>query len=248
MCGRATNEDELQDIALGTAAAVADGEVASWRPSYNIAITNPVPVVALRGGERVLRVARWGLVPKWVMSDEKARESMRRCFNARGETLDALPSFRAAYRARRCLVVVTGFFEWEKLGAKKGDRRPYWIHPAGDARYFTFAGLYETWKHTETGEVWLTAAIVTTEPNARMAMIHDRMPVILEGGDAARWLDPETPHDDLQRLIAPSPDGSIAVRPVGAAVGNVRAQGPALIEPLVPTPGELPLGRASRVG
>lgn len=242
MCGRATNEDELQDIALGTAAALEPADTALWRPSYNIAPTQALPVVGVREGARVLRVMRFGLVPRWAKDDRDARRLQGMCFNARGETVHEKPAFAESFAARRCLVVVTGFYEWS--GAAP-HRTPYWLHPRAGERYWTFAGVWRAWTSPETRETWRTVAVVTTTPNARMAMIHDRMPVILAGEDAAAWVAADTRAETLRALIAPCPDAWIAARPVGAMVGSPKNQGPALIEPLVPQTSSEPAGATS---
>lgn len=230
MCGRATNEDELQDIALGTAAVVDERDAGDWRPSYNIAPTQNFPVVGVRDGARVLRVMRFGLVPRWAKDDKDARKLQGMCFNARGETVHEKPAFAESFATRRCLVVVTGFYEWS---GKAPNKTPFWLHPRTGGRYWTFAGVWRAWMSPETRETWRTAAIVTTTPNARMAQIHDRMPVILAGEDADAWLAADTSTEALRAMIAPCPDDWIAVRPVGKAVGQPKTNGPQLIEPLV---------------
>lgn len=243
MCGRATNEDELRDIALGVDAALDELDGASWRPSYNLAPTQHIPVLGLREGARALRTMRWGLVPSWTRDEASARKSMGQCFNARGETLREKASFRAAFAKRRCLVVFTGFYEWARAG---GQRTPFWLHPR-EGRYWTFAAVWEPWRNPASGELWRTVAVVTTTPNARMAAVHDRMPVILSGDAGARWLAADARPDELSSLIAPCPDAWIAARPVGPAIGNVRNDGPSLVAPVTPDDDDTAAPAGSRV-
>ena len=179
MCGRFllhTPVDTLQR-AFGFA------ERPNLRPRYNIAPTQTVPIVRQKdGGGRELALVRWGLIPSWA----KEAGIGGRLINARAETVAEKPAFRGAFRKRRALVPADGFYEWRK---REGDRpkQPLLVRRR-DGQPFAFAGLWEHWRGPE-GEVE-TCTILTTEANAALAPIHDRMPVILDPACYDRWLDP----------------------------------------------------------
>ncbi|HKB49172.1 MAG TPA: SOS response-associated peptidase, partial [Ktedonobacterales bacterium] len=155
----------------------------------NVRPTQPVPVLL---GEHELAILRWGLVAPW------AKDARGALINARAEGLAEKPSFRHAFRSQRCLIPASGFYEWQT--PPSGTRRtktPYLFTVTdrdADADLFAFAGLWETWKDHTSGEELRTCAIITTTPNALMAPIHARMPVILRRQDEAEWLDGEL-HD-----------------------------------------------------
>jgi putative SOS response-associated peptidase YedK len=192
---------------------------------YNIAPTQAVPIVraSVEDG-RELAFAQWGLVPHWA----KERAIGNRLINARGETLAEKPSFRDAFKRRRCLIPADGFYEWRKVD---GGKQPYLLRLRGGA-LFAFAGLWSTWRDRERGETLESCAIVTTSPNALAATIHDRMPVILPPERHARWLDPAaTDPVALASLLVPYPDGEMEAYPVSTRVNSPRNDDPSLIEP-----------------
>jgi putative SOS response-associated peptidase YedK len=192
-----------------------------YQAHWNIAPTQPILAVRLHGGDRAWASLRWGLVPHWA----KDLSIGARTFNARGETLAEKPAFRAAFKARRCIIPASGFYEWQALPAGK---QPWAIRPANDP-CFGFGGLWEHWSG-EDGEVVETATIVTTAANAKMAPIHDRMPLILAPEDYERWLA-GTP-GEASSLIRPALDSALRMHPVGRAVGHVRNDHPGLAAPL----------------
>jgi len=154
-----------------------------WEPRYNIAPTQPVPIVRQHPKEprRELSLVRWGLIPSW----SKDASSAARMINARSETAATLPAFRDAMKARRCIVPADGFYEWRKTGKIK---EPFCFE-VRDSELFGFAGLWERWK--DAAGNWIkTCAILTTTPNAVTAAVHDRMPVILDPDSYDLWLDP----------------------------------------------------------
>lgn len=167
------------------------------------------------------RGAPLGLIPPWS-EDEKEGVKL---INARAETVQEKPSFRNAFKTRRLLVPVSGFYEWAVIAGRK---RPYFIHPA-KGEHWWFAGLGETWPGPE-GPVD-TFTVLTTEANQAMAELHDRMPVILGPEDAEVWMDPITPPARLQALLRPCPDEWVDAYEVGPGVGTVRNDGPELIVP-----------------
>ena len=220
MCGRYALHSRPDVIAL----AFGLSEVpASVVPRFNIAPTTDVLIVrAGADGAPVPAIVRWGLLPRWA-KDPKLAAKLN---NARGETLAQKPSFRDAYRRRRCLVPANGFYEWKRVDARK---QPYYVYPAHGV-LFAFAGLWERWEGA--GGPLETCTIVTTDANAPMQAVHDRMPVILATPDYARWLD-STGGADVSDLLAPCPADAIGMHPVSTAVNRASNDLPELIEPLV---------------
>ena len=167
-------------------------------------------------------MVKWGLVPYWAKDPSMGA----RMNNARAETVAEKPSFREAYRKRRCLIPASGFYEWQELGGKmRGSqaKQPWYIHPR-EGELFAFAGLWESWNGP--GGVLETCAIVTTEPNEVMAPIHERMPVIVAPADYGRWLD------GAEGLLGPCPASTIAAYPVSKAVNRAANDSPDLLVPL----------------
>ena len=188
-----------------------------WHPSYNVAPTTKVPVIRREDdGRRELVELSWGLRPFWAKPDAK----LPMMINARAETVASKPSYRSAFKSRRCIVPASGYFEWQKL--PEGGKQPYYFERA-DGNPMAFAGIWD-------GE---TVATITTAPNAEAALIHDRMPVIVEPANLTCFLDPEPLSEDERAvLLAPSPDGLLKAWPVSKLVGNVRNNDPRLIEPM----------------
>ena len=231
MCGRFTQQRPTSDVAR-----IFEAEDLADDPGgrFNVAPTDEAAVVVQRDDRRAVVRYRWGLLPGWVDDPRMAS----RTFNARAETVATSPLFRDAFRRRRCLVPVDGFFEW----LREGDRRqPMRIHDPGNG-LLALAGLWTGRRDGETGEWRRTFTIVTTRPNAFMAAIHDRMPVIVPPGAWARWLDPE-PADpaELRALLEPRDDLALDAYPVPPLVNNVRNNGPELVERLQPPPEPLTL-------
>ncbi len=192
---------------------------------YNIAPTQPIAVVdAGLDGVRHVRLVRWGLIPGWT-KDAKTQSLL---FNARSETAAEKPSFRTAMRHRRCLVPASGFYEWRRMGTVK---TPYYIRPR-DGSIMAFAGLSETWLGPDGSEID-TGAILTTSANKLMAMLHDRMPVILDPKDWDEWLDCGNNRPrDVAHLLTPVQDDLLEAIPVSERVNSVSQDDEALISPL----------------
>jgi putative SOS response-associated peptidase YedK len=190
---------------------------------FNIAPSQPIAVIT-NENPRVLTYHRWGLIPSWAKDPQIGYKMI----NARAETAAEKPAFRAALRRRRCLIPADGFFEWQK---RDGRKVPMLIH-LKDNRVFAFAGLWEVWYSPEGDEI-RTATILTTEPNAFMASIHDRMPVILPREAYATWLAPDEqkPADVLPLLKACEAD-LMAAYPVSTFVNNPANDTPEAIEPV----------------
>ena len=198
-----------------------------FAPTYNAAPQSLQPVVRLNRetGERELTVMRWGLIPFWSNEANVAYST----FNAKAETIAKSPAFREAWMRRRCLVPAEWFYEWQKIDAK--TKQPYAIG-LKDTSIFAFAGLWDSWKDKETGHVLDSFTIITTDPNELMERIHNRMPVIVDKKDYARWMEPtESAHLPVD-LLRPFSAEDMKAWKVGAAVGNVRNNNPDLVEPL----------------
>lgn len=208
MCGRYT----LRDVgALATEITDLRIRIANLRARYNVAPSQVVPIVRVDpAGQRELVDARWGLIPSWA-NDEKIGYKM---INARSETIREKPSFRAAFKRRRCLVPADGFYEWMKDGSAK---RPHFIHRKDD-HVFCFAGLWERW---ETPDACIdSCTVLTTSPNELMKPIHDRMPVILDKQTYDAWLSPNADTDDVFDLLKPAAEGQLEAFEVSPIVNS----------------------------
>ncbi|MBW3641342.1 MAG: SOS response-associated peptidase [Actinobacteria bacterium] len=246
MCGRYTSTTPIADLArfFSVDRVVAD----DLGPRYNVAPTEDVYTVAVRGDETRLGALRWGLVPGWADSPTLGS----RLINARAETLLDKPAFRAAFARRRCLVPADGFYEWQ---LDTGGAKQPWYIPSSEGSPLALAGLWESWRPPGArvaaigadgrggggGKVdrLVSCAIVTTVANDALAPIHSRMPAILAPEDWASWLDPDNDDvEELPRLLAPAPGRWLAPRMVRPLVNAVANDGPELIEPLDVLPPE----------
>jgi putative SOS response-associated peptidase YedK len=226
MCGRFTNQftwRELVELYRITEPYLTPQS--NLQPRFNFAPTDTGPVIRLdREGRRQPAMMRWGLVPSWS-KDGKGGAAM---INAKAETVDEKPAYRKAFASRPCLVPADGFYEWKQIGPK--EKQPYFITTTFEEP-FAFAGLWEWWRAKDVpsdAPGLETFTILTTEPNALCAPIHNRMPVMLAQEDWWRWLG--TPEDRNTVLAhAMFPAERMECWPVGRAVGNVRYEGPQLI-------------------
>lgn len=201
-------------------------------PSYNVAPGHYLVVVNDQDGRQLVQF-RWGLIPSWA----KDPSIGNRMINARAETVAQKPSFRSAFRRRRCLIIADGFYEWQQAGPRK---RPVYVHLAS-GRPFGFAGLYETWV-SPSGERIGTCTIITTGPNDFMRPIHHRMPVIIPRDQEAVWLDPDCGDEArLLGLLRPYAEEAMEAHEVSTTVNSPVNDSPDLIEPL-PPPGRRPPG------
>jgi putative SOS response-associated peptidase YedK len=192
-------------------------------PRYNIAPTQNVAVCRRTDKGRELAFLRWGLVPSWS-DDEKIGYKL---LNARSETAAEKPAFRSAFRQRRCLIPATGFYEWQKQGKKK---QPFMAHRA-DQRPFVFAGLWER-NEREGAPPLETCTILTTEANALLRPLHERMPVILTKDVTNQWMDPAAKPEQLKTLLKPIGDDFLTLTAVNPIVNNARVDDPRCAEPL----------------
>ncbi|HLK58961.1 MAG TPA: SOS response-associated peptidase [Chthonomonadaceae bacterium] len=222
MCGRYTMHHTTDQLAMRFGVQ----QVASAATErYNIAPTQPVPVVIETPETRVLDAYRWGLIPSWA--DDPAIGN--KLINARAETLAEKPSFKSALVKRRCLIPSDGFYEWQKLA--DNSKQPMYIQ-LSDKDLFAFAGLWEEWKQPD-GTPLRTCTIITVGPNEVMAPIHNRMPAILRPGDEALWLDPSQKSvPDLLSLLKTYPADRIEAIPVSKRVNTPTIDDPTLLSPL----------------
>jgi putative SOS response-associated peptidase YedK len=222
MCGRYVLKEPL-DV-LQRMFRYSSSEIRQLRPRYNIAPTTKIPVIRCnKEGIRELAEMRWGLVPVWA-KDIKKLPLMN---NARSESVATKPSFRAAFKARRCLIPASGYYEWQKRPG--GLKQPFFIHHK-DGTPMAFAGLWEA-SFPDDKECLLSATIVTTAASPKLAPIHDRMVVVLNVKDRELWMsqDPLT-EKDTGRLFASKNDPAIATTPVSTLVNNVRNDDPKLLD------------------
>jgi len=188
-------------------------ETPDVQPRYNVAPTQQVVAARMSPADehRELVLLRWGLVPHWA-DDPKIGNRM---INARSETVATKPSFRQAFKKRRCLVVADGFYEWKKTN---GQKQPYYIRLKDD-KPFGFAGLWERWQRDD--EETQSCTIITTAPNELMEPIHNRMPVIVQPDDYELWLRPDFEGGDkLQELLRPYPAEALEAYPVSMLVNS----------------------------
>jgi len=219
MCGRYTYRLSWAEI-VALYRLTDAAPPTNLRPRYNMAPTQDAPIVRVaEGGGRELVFARWGLVPSW----SKEPRSTYSTINARAETVATRATFRAAYRARRCLVPASGWYEWEQ----RPDGKQPWLFERANGGTLTFAGLWERWGPRGDQPALDSFTIIVCGANPLAADRHDRMPVVLGPADFADWLD-GTGSDDLLR---PWPDDDLSVRPVSRRVNNARNDDPRCIEP-----------------
>lgn len=224
MCTRYTLlEKDLRAIVERLRVALdLEADVAS---RYNIGPATEILAVrplARAAGREAVKL-RWGLTPSWAHDDEPAS----RLVNARAETLVEKPSFRDAFRSRRCLIPASGFFEWEHVGKA---RRP-WLFRRPDESPFGLAGLWETWRAPD-GTFIESCAVITTEPNELMRPIHHRMPVMLAPAQFDAWLDPAIREPErLRPLLHPALASDMKMTEVSTHVNNVRHDDPGCLAP-----------------
>ena len=219
MCGRYTLATPANNLVEQF--EIEEYPSASIALSYNIAPTQEVAAVLVEEEKRKLEMLRWGLIPAWA-DDPSVGNKM---INARAETVSEKPSFRKAFKDRRCLVLTDGFYEWQRT---PDGKQPYYIHMS-DGSPFAFAGLWEIWRD---GEEIRSCTIITTEANELVGEVHHRMPVILHPEDYELWLDPDFEEKEaLTSLLRPYPSGAMEAYPVSRRVNSPSNNAPDCIEP-----------------
>lgn len=223
MCGRFVQTAEPETYA---SVFHVDRTVTEKLPaSYNVAPTDRVYAVAEHDGERLLGSFTWGLIPFWA----KDRKIAARNINARAETVTTKPAFRDSFAKRRCLIPADGFYEWQP---RPKGKLPHYIY-AADHAPLALAGLWSSWRDPDSGERVRTCTIITTDPNQRIATLHDRMPVVLPEAAWDAWLGTaETDAGELQALLAPAAEDRLTFHPVSTLVNKVANNLPECIEPL----------------
>jgi putative SOS response-associated peptidase YedK len=221
MCGRFTLSTSAKDLA-----SLFDGlNVGDFKARYNICPTQPVLSVRLLNGQLQSDDLRWGLVPSW----SKDLKIGARMINARSETIAEKPSFRSAFKKRRCLVLTDGFYEWKTSAAGK---QPHFISLAS-GEPFAMAGLWESWQNTSGGrQVYETCTVVTQPANSFMKTLHDRMPVILSPAGGNEWLGEAVDKDALPDwLTVVNREVDLQAWPVSTLVNKPANDGPECVEP-----------------
>jgi putative SOS response-associated peptidase YedK len=220
MCGRFTLTVDIQTVAQAFRATVPAS--LQTAPRYNVAPTQDV-VAIVNDGSRHLEMLRWGLIPTWAKEESVGS----RMINARAETLAEKSSFKRLLHNRRCVIVADGFYEWAKEPGTK-SKTPMYI-TLKDHEPFAFAGLWDSWR-TASGQQLRTCTVITTEPNALMASIHNRMPALLLQDALTTWLDPGVQDEQvLRRLLNPYPTELMVARPVSRLVNDPRHDSAELI-------------------
>jgi len=227
MCGRVVTTSSPEE--LSEYVGVWDVVEALEGPDHNVAPSRPLPMVWVDGqaaSGRLLGVAKWGLAPSGPVSPSIGA----RLFNARAETVAIKPSFRASFRRRRCLVPIDGFYEWGPSTASS-PKQPWFVHRI-DGFPLAVAGLWE-FQSDNDGRTLRTCTVVTVPANADLAPVHHRMPAVLAEDDWDRWLDPATSdRATLEEILAPPPDGLLALHPVDRRVNDAREKGRELTAPV----------------
>lgn len=224
MCGRFTLFADFNEI-IDRFAIEAALEEELYNPSYNIAPSNSVLSVINDGQKNRLGYLKWGLIPPWA-KDEKMGFKL---INARAETLLDKPSFRDAFKKRRCLIIADSFYEWKRSDLK--TKTPMRITLKNN-RLFAMAGLWERWK-APSGNMVYSCTVITTSPNKLMEDIHDRMPVILTPEDEKVWVNPNTKDlSHLNQLLKPLPEDLMEAYEVSQLVNSPKNNSPNLIQPI----------------
>lgn len=221
MCGRFNLTADSRLVAHTLQAYLPESVNAAFRiPNYNVAPTQAIPA-ATQIDDRILRSLRWGLIPSWVRDPRTSTGII----NARAESLQTKPAFQHAFRARRCLIPATGFYEW--TGAKSSKQAWHIHRPNGDL--LVMAGLWEP--HTILGD---TCTIITCQPSIWMSKYHHRMPVVLEPDNWNPWLDATTTPEELTHLMVSAGEETLTAHPLSPSVNSTRNNRPDILDRVHP--------------
>lgn len=224
MCGRYVFYDHQELSERLTNVRLDTAFFDQFRPTWNAAPSQALPVIIEAESELTVHEMTWGLIPTWTKPGERPKVTP---INARSETIAEKPMFRSLIRRRRCIVPANGFYEWKR---SPGGKQPFYIEPAA-RRLMLFAGVFDEAKGVD-GKPIESFSIITTHANETMSHLHDRMPVILDDADLELWLDRDlTEFEPIEHLLRPAPDAAIEIRPVGKEVNNARHNGSELIGP-----------------
>lgn len=222
MCGRFTLTIDPAQLQEAFPWAVIPNEI---HPRFNIAPSQPVAVIP-NTGDYGISMYKWGLIPSW----SKDPSIGDRMINARAESLAEKPSFRNAYRRRRCLILADGFYEWKQNPLTK-SKQPFYIRLKNN-QPFAFAGLWELWNSPNGSEIH-SCTIITTQPNSLIQSIHNRMPVILPPDAYKQWITPaDVPATELGELLIPYPALEMIAYPVSKLVNSPQFDSADLIKPI----------------
>lgn len=212
MCGRFTVKMTWAEI-VALYGLTMPAPPHNMPPRYNICPTDPVDVVREHDGQRDLVQMRWGLVPRWW--SKPLKDLRASTFNARAETVETKPFFRDAFRRNRCLIPMSGYYEWQNTPSGKQP----WYYTALDGSALTAAGIWDSWRNAETGQPLLSCTMIVTEPNPIAAEIHDRMPVLLTPEQFEPWLSGKVGVEYLK----PAADDLLQKWPVSRRVNSSKA-------------------------
>ena len=235
MCGRYAQTADMREL-MEQFEVTGSSPQASLPLNWNIAPTNPIYIVRAndRTGKdedatRALTTVSWGLIGPWLTDFQEARASQSRAINARSESIHEKPTFRNAFRATRCLIPASGYYEWATALGKYSPKQPFYISSRED-KQLPIAGIWSSWR-APNGEVIETASIITQEAQGELATIHSRMPVFMPRDRWDMWLNPRnTDVNELKSLmVVEHPESIVIARPVSNAVNSVGNNGKELI-------------------
>jgi putative SOS response-associated peptidase YedK len=241
MCGRYAQTADMREL-MEQFSVTGTSPENSLPLNWNIAPTNPIYIVRANDQagndadrKKALAVVSWGLIGPWLTDSQEARASQSRAINARSESIHEKPTFRNAFRATRCLIPATGYYEWATALGKYSPKQPFYIS-SRNGEQLPIAGIWSSWR-APNGEVIETASIITQEAQGELATIHSRMPVFMPQDRWDTWLNPRnTDVNELKSLmVVENPESIVKAHPVSSAVNSVANNGKALIV-------ELPLG------
>ena len=201
---------------------------------WNITPTREIYIIRDNSDQkRELANVSWGLIAPWSKDRTEAVRSQSQAINARTETVHEKPTFRSAFKSRRCLIPATGYYEWATELGKYETKQPFYIHSSDSNKTLALAGIYDRWVDTN-GEIFESAAIITREAQDFLATIHHRMPTFLPQDRWATWLDPKLNNvEEIRSLLEfPNPTSNLSADPVSSAVNSIRNNGPQLIAPI----------------
>jgi len=225
MCGRTTYKLTWEEIVALYRLTLGQPAV-NTRARYNVCPTTTIDTIVQRDDKRELVRMRWGLIPSWW--SKPLKDMKLATFNARAETVATKPMFRSAFKRNRCLIPVSGYYEWQDT---PGGKQPWYFTARNGSPALTIAGLWDEWQDKESGKPLNSCTMIITEPNKLVAEVHDRMPVLLAEKDFEPWL---SGWDDLE-LLKPVPENMQQRWPVSKRVNSSRApeDDPTLIDKVV---------------